>query len=207
VAALVPRWNGGRYGYLYDVVLDGETIDSDSHDPGHDACRALFSRGKTGKLTLVDETGVARMSFDIVRAAFLTVSEESVRGLRLRRDKTAASSGDNPEREAGTPPAAADIGGGPNDAHARDVRHWERDDDYPYVVLRIGADWRIIGCRDDIQWIVQRRAGSTWRSRGHCRSRTGLQSMLRRCGLDPTAVADFPEFYVEGRRAAGEESA
>jgi hypothetical protein len=202
LATLVPRWTGGHYGYLYDVTFDGETIVSGSHSPGHDACRALFSRGKTGKLTLVSVTGVSRMSFDILRSALLIVSEEDLKGLRLRRHKKASAKGDSPVREAEVGRAEGRTAGSRIAAHARALRHWERDDDYPHVVLRLGDDWRIVGCRDDVQWILQRRSGSAWRSSGYCHTRPGLQAVLRRNSLDLAAVDAFPDRYPEGGRAA-----
>jgi hypothetical protein len=33
----------------------------------------------------------------------------------------------------------------------------ETADDYDRIVARIGSDWRIIECRDRLQWILQRR--------------------------------------------------
>ena len=58
-------------------------------------------------------------------------------------------------------------------------RTGEESDSYPNVVARLGDDWRVIVCRDGIQWIVQRRAGkrhggARWEARSYCRSRNGL---------------------------------
>jgi hypothetical protein len=50
----------------------------------------------------------------------------------------------------------------------------ESDDDYGKVVARLGSDRRVIVCADDIQWIVQRRSGSLWRSLHYCTSREGV---------------------------------
>jgi hypothetical protein len=76
----------------------------------------------------------------------------------------------------------------------------EIDDDYPHVVLRPGNNWRIIGCRDDMQWIFQRRAGLAWHSLGYCRSKTGLRNMLQRSSLDPSAIDGSPDMYPDGKR-------
>lgn len=84
---LHPTWVGGaRYGYVYDVTLDGEVIVSRSHDPEYDAARALLARGLTGRFETIDsKTGKPRMRFDIEKAAGLCVVEEDGRRPRLRR--------------------------------------------------------------------------------------------------------------------------
>src|SRR5262245_52481702 len=35
----------------------------------------------------------------------------------------------------------------------------EESNTYPRVVARLNANWRVIACRDDLQWILQRRRG------------------------------------------------
>ena len=56
----------------------------------------------------------------------------------------------------------------------------EESDAYPLVVVRLNVRWRVISCRDDIQWILQTRSGRTadglprWKNRSFCRSRAGL---------------------------------
>ena len=62
-------------------------------------------------------------------------------------------------------------------------RTGEESDNYPNVVARLGGDWRVIVCRDGIQWIVQRRTGkrhgrARWEARSYCRSREGLIRLL-----------------------------
>jgi hypothetical protein len=85
-ARLHPHWAGGRAGYLYSVIYDGELLVSRSADPECDAARALLARGITGKLTLCDgKTGIPRTIVDIEKAAHLRASEESRDGLRFRR--------------------------------------------------------------------------------------------------------------------------
>ncbi len=37
--------------------------------------------------------------------------------------------------------------------------HRESDDNYARVVARLDDGWRVIVCRDDLQWILQRRDG------------------------------------------------
>lgn len=50
----------------------------------------------------------------------------------------------------------------------------ERDDGYWKVVAVLNADYRVIECRDGIQWIVQRRFPSQWQGQKYHRSREGL---------------------------------
>ena len=38
-------------------------------------------------------------------------------------------------------------------------RYREEAEDYPAVVAVIGCGWRVIECRDGIQWILQRQTG------------------------------------------------
>ena len=69
-------------------------------------------------------------------------------------------------------------------------------DDYPAVVATLNTGWRIIECRDGLQWILQRRAGKRhgqprWEGRCYCRTRDGLGARVRELagGLDATALA------------------
>lgn len=81
-----PKWVAGdRYGYLYDVTLDGRVIVSRSPVPGYDAARALLALGHSGPFETVDcRTGKVRMRFaDIEKAAELTVIETDRDGLRV----------------------------------------------------------------------------------------------------------------------------
>lgn len=56
----------------------------------------------------------------------------------------------------------------------------ESADDYPNIVARLNNDWRVIVCRDGIQWILQRRnsaktiAKPDWRGVSYCRARDAL---------------------------------
>ena len=75
-ARLHPRWVGGRAGYLYSVIFEGNLIVDRSRDPECDAARALVAMGRTGKLTLLDgKTGRRRTIIDIEKAAKLRVRE------------------------------------------------------------------------------------------------------------------------------------
>lgn len=70
----------------------------------------------------------------------------------------------------------------------------EEADDYPFVVAVLNAQWRLIECRDRIQWILQKRGGSNngkprWRSRKWCRSKVGLMRSLRDERVVPSPAA------------------
>ena len=70
----------------------------------------------------------------------------------------------------------------------------EEADDYPFVVAVLNAQWRLIECRDRIQWILQKRGGSNngkprWRSKKWCRSKVGLMRSLRDERVVPSPAA------------------
>jgi hypothetical protein len=56
----------------------------------------------------------------------------------------------------------------------------ESDDSHPHIVAVLNRGWRVIECRDGIQWILQRRnraetiARHAWRGRSYCRTREAL---------------------------------
>tara|TARA_R100000789_G_scaffold18503_1_gene21325 strand:- start:1077 stop:1499 length:423 start_codon:yes stop_codon:yes gene_type:complete len=75
----------------------------------------------------------------------------------------------------------------------------ERDDHYRSVVCQIDG-WRVIVCRDGIQWIIQRRrrAGRRqveWKGRSYCTTRDTLIREWRRHTDDEGAflAASLPE--------------
>ena len=60
--------------------------------------------------------------------------------------------------------------------------HRERDDGYKGVVTQLTTRWRVIICKDGIQWILQRKEashGGPWRGVSYHTNRDGL---LRACG-------------------------
>jgi hypothetical protein len=73
----------------------------------------------------------------------------------------------------------------------------ESADDYSGFVAQLNPDWRVVECRDRVQWILQRRGSpkkprrDDWRGRSYCRT----SEVLRRCtreyadAIDPTAAA------------------
>ena len=67
-------------------------------------------------------------------------------------------------------------------ARAPATSHRESDDTYP-VVAQISDRVRVINCRDDIQWIVQKRVNKSthsWRGKSFCRTRAALIRDTRR---------------------------
>jgi hypothetical protein len=71
----------------------------------------------------------------------------------------------------------------------------ETADDYCRVVVVLNPDWRVIECRDRVQWILQHRGSpkrsrkDDWRGRSYCRT----SEVLIRCAreyageMDPAA--------------------
>jgi hypothetical protein len=87
----------------------------------------------------------------------------------------------------------------------------ESDENYYGIVTRLNDAWRVIECRDGIQWILQRRFRAEtadkppWTGRSYCRT----SQALRRCtsqhagDIDPTAVAILAALpkWIDRRRA------
>ena len=73
--------------------------------------------------------------------------------------------------------------------------HREEADTYPVIVAKLNLTWRVIVCRDEIQWILQRLAGKRhgqprWDGRCYCRTREGLMCRVRELAgeIDPAAL-------------------
>jgi hypothetical protein len=55
----------------------------------------------------------------------------------------------------------------------------EEGDDYPTICI-LNARWRVVACKNSIQWILQRRCGPNhWRGQYFCRTRDGLVCCAR----------------------------
>ena len=71
----------------------------------------------------------------------------------------------------------------------------ETSDAWGKVVAHPAPGWRVIVCRDDLQWIIQRRknggAERPWRALHYCRTRKALLRLCASlCGqIDPNASA------------------
>lgn len=86
----------------------------------------------------------------------------------------------------------------------------ETADDYSGFVVQLNPDWRVVECRDRIQWILQGRGSpkkprrNDWRARSYCRSREGLLRCTREYvgPLDPTiaAVLEALPAWIEAPR-------
>ena len=77
IAKRTPPRPGRRDATLYHVEFDGELVVEDSREPGLDLARVLKARGIGGVVVLRDgQTGAARISIDIGKAALLTVRED-----------------------------------------------------------------------------------------------------------------------------------
>jgi hypothetical protein len=72
------------------------------------------------------------------------------------------------------------------------LRHREENDGYVGEVVRITDRVRVINCKDDIQWIVQRRKGEQWQSVSFCRTRDGLIRFARH-QITPTGEWPYRE--------------
>lgn len=88
----------------------------------------------------------------------------------------------------------------------------ESDDGYQPVIVHLAPRWRVIECRDGIQWILQHRLSATetptradWRGRSYLRTRDGLIASCRRSlpEIDPSALAtlhSLPNHIEDGAR-------
>ena len=79
----------------------------------------------------------------------------------------------------------------------KDVRSYrERDDKYHDVVAQLDPRWRVIVCKDYLQWIIQKRTAEplhrgVWRSQSYVTSRNSLIRLCASLELlsDPLARA------------------
>ena len=91
--------------------------------------------------------------------------------------RTVSLSGQGPMTNLpNTPPTPSRIlGDGDIDRKAR----WERNDEYYKVVLEFRERWRLIKCKDDRQYIVQKRSSKrpnvgVWIAKSHNTTKAGL---------------------------------
>ena len=78
------------------------------------------------------------------------------------------------------PPTLSENGGA---AYAVIPSHRESDDNYHNVILQLAPRWRVIVCKDYLQWIIQKRTAEplhrgVWRSQSYVTSRN---SLIRLC--------------------------
>ncbi|MEQ8446934.1 MAG: hypothetical protein RIB57_13700 [Pelagibacterium sp.] len=89
------------------------------------------------------------------------------------------------------------------------LSHREEDGDYRGLVVVLNADWRVVTCRDGMQWILQKYRGTKngmarYEGRAFCRTRAGLLRCIGvRCGEVLPASLDalraLPMVLVEER--------
>ena len=78
----------------------------------------------------------------------------------------------------------------------------ESYDDYPRVVAKLNDRWRVIECRDRIQWILQRQdaqkgpRGPIWRGRSYCRTSEALRRCCREEGIEIDSGVLAPLFEL-----------
>jgi hypothetical protein len=88
------------------------------------------------------------------------------------------------------------------ESSARHICVAEEGDFYPSLA-RLNKNWRVITCRNHIQWILQVRRGSAWRNRFFFRTRAGLIQFAREyaspIGGDALVnLLRLPERFSEG---------
>ena len=90
-----------------------------------------------------------------------------------------------------TPPTLSQNSGG---GSPQSPSHRERDDNYAKVIAQLGPRWRIIVCKDDIQFILQKRSVSppntgTWSGKSYSTTRDAIIAACSRRGLlsEPSA--------------------
>ena len=64
----------------------------------------------------------------------------------------------------------------------------ERDDGFSQVIVQFAPRWRVIVCKDHLQWIIQKRSAETlhrgeWRGHSYVTSRNSLISLCASLGL------------------------
>ena len=73
----------------------------------------------------------------------------------------------------------------------------EQQQDYPYVVVNIRTHFRLIECRDHIQWILQRRDKNKerWRDISYFMFKKSMTRVFHRHGLDTDLLDTLPERF------------
>jgi hypothetical protein len=81
----------------------------------------------------------------------------------------------------------------PQGSRPRTGSHRESDNHYRAIVAHLNADWRVIECKDGMQWILQHRYGDQWKGKSFCRSRDALIRIILEKGeaigpVSPAAI-------------------
>jgi len=85
--------------------------------------------------------------------------------------------------------------------------HRERDDNYQGVIVQLAPRWRIIECRDAIQWIIQKRSAEPshsgeWRGVSYLTDRNKLIELSATLGLlsEPSSRAVLEALPLNANR-------
>ena len=73
--------------------------------------------------------------------------------------------------------------------------HREGALDYIFVVQVFCNEYRLVECRDNIQWIVQRWTGNRWRGERSFRTKAALVKYVSSLGLSVDDLADLPDNF------------
>ena len=73
----------------------------------------------------------------------------------------------------------------------------EQQQDYPYVVVNIRTHFRLIECRDHIQWILQRRDKNKerWRAISYFMFKKSMIRVFHEHGLETDLLKTLPEHF------------
>ena len=73
----------------------------------------------------------------------------------------------------------------------------EQQQDYPYVVVNIRTHFRLIECRDNIQWILQRRDKSKerWRGISYFMFKKSMVRVFHENRLDTDLLKTLPKHF------------
>ena len=73
----------------------------------------------------------------------------------------------------------------------------EQSQDYPFVITYLSNRYRLIECRDHIQWILQRRDKNVprWRGIYYFLNTQSMSRIFRQFGLDDGVVSQLPECF------------
>ena len=111
-----------------------------------------------------------------------------------------------------TPPTPSQNSGG---SLPQPPSHRERDDSYAKVIAQLAPRWRVITCKDGLQWILQQRSvpfpnTGTWSGKSYSTTRDALIAACSDRGLlsEPSArqaldalPSDVREYIAERSRS------
>ena len=83
----------------------------------------------------------------------------------------------------------------------------EQSQDYPFVITYLSNRYRLIECRDHIQWILQRRDKNVprWRGIYYFLNTHSMSRIFRQFDLDDRVVGQLPERFESRFKAVQRE--